>query len=155
RILHNMIYREIVPILKAKNIGYQDVFSNVTEAFMLKLKLSFMVGLIIVLPFALLQIWGFVSPALKPNEKKPFKVLAPISVLLFATGVGFGWWVTPNALRWFTSYVEEFPGTALYQQPGLLIFFVMKMLLAFGLSFELPLIVYALGALGLLQAQTL
>ncbi len=154
-LLNDMINQNVVPMLRAKHIPYQEQFPTVTASFMLKLKLSFMIGFIIVFPLALLQIWGFVSPALKPNEKRPFKVLAPASVLLFATGAAFAWWVLPNALKWFASYVEEFPGVALFQEAGTMVFFVMKMLLAFGLAFQLPLIVYALGAIGLLQSSTL
>ena len=153
--IDNMIQKSIVPRLAAKHIPYQQVWHTATEPFMFKLKFTFMLGLIVVFPFVLLQIWGFVSPALKPNEKKPFKVLAPCSVVLFAIGAGFAWWLTPNALQWFTSFVEDFPGTALFQEAGLLTFFVLKMLLAFGLAFELPLVVYALGAIGLLQSGTL
>lgn len=153
--IHKMISDNVVPILTAKHIEYREPFKNATEPFMLKLKLSFMLGFIIVFPFALLQIWGFVSPALKPKERKPFKVLAPCSVLLFGLGAGFAWWLTPNALKWFTSYIEDFPGTDLFQEPGLMVFFVLKMLLAFGLAFQLPLVVYALGAIGLLQPGTL
>lgn len=154
-LIHKMILHNVYPILEAKHIEYKEPFNTATAAFMLKLKLSFMFGFIVVFPFALLQVWGFVSPALKPREKKPFKILAPFSVLLFAIGGGFAWWVTPNALKWFTSYVEEFPGTSLFQEPGLMVFFVLKMILAFGLAFQLPLIVYALGAIGLLQSATL
>lgn len=153
--IDNMVRANVVPMLTAKHIHYEEIFTTATAAFMLKLKLSFMLGLITIFPFALLQVWGFVAPALKPKEKKPFKVLAPFSVLLFATGAMFAWWVTPNALRWFTSYVEDFQGVGLFQEAGLMTFFVLKMLLAFGLAFQLPLIVYALGAIGLLQASTL
>jgi sec-independent protein translocase protein TatC len=150
-----MVESNVVPILHAKHIPYQQMVTSATAAFMLKLKLSFMLGFILIFPFALLQVWGFVAPALKANEKRPFKVLAPCSVLLFAIGAGFAWWVTPNALQWFTSYVEEFPGTALFQEAGIMTFFVLKMLLAFGLAFQLPLVVYALGAIGVLQTKTL
>ncbi len=155
KVLNDMVHQNVVPILTAKHIEYREPFNNATAPFMLKLKLSFMLGLIIVFPFALLQVWGFVSPALRATEKKPFKLIAPFSVLLFALGAGFAWWVTPNALRWFTSYVEDFPGTSLFQEPGLMVFFVLKMLLAFGLAFQLPLVVYSLGAIGLLSTETL
>lgn len=153
--LNGMIESSVLPILNAKHIEYRTVFHNVTEPFMLRLKLSFLIGLILCFPLALLQVWGFVAPALKPKEKRPFRVIAPLSVVLFAIGVAFGWWVTPNALIWFAGYVEEFPGTSLFQEAGLMIFFILKLLLAFGLAFELPLIVFALGELGLLSSATL
>lgn len=153
--MNDMIQASVVPLLKAKHIPYTEMFTNVTAPFMLKLKLSFMIGFIVVFPLALLQVWGFVSPALKKNEKQPFRILAPLSLILFMTGAGFAWWLLPNALKWFVSYVEEFPGTALFQEAGTMVYFVLKMLLAFGISFQLPLIVYALGALGVLSSATL
>jgi sec-independent protein translocase protein TatC len=153
--IDHMVASSVEPTLLAKGIEYKIVWDNATAPFMFKLKFTFMLGFIVIFPLALLQIWGFVAPALKPNEKKPFKVLAPASIVLFAIGAGFAWWVTPNALKWFTSYVEEFKGTALFQEAGVMTFFVLKMLLAFGLAFQLPLIVYALGAIGLLQSATL
>lgn len=154
-LLNDMIHINVVPMLKAKNIPYQEMFTSATAGFMLKMKLSFMIGFIAVFPFALLQVWGFVAPALKPNEKRPFRIIAPLSLVLFFTGAGFAWWLLPNALRWFTSYVEDFPGTALFQEAGIMVFFVLKMLLAFGLAFQLPLIVYAIGAIGLLSSATM
>jgi sec-independent protein translocase protein TatC len=153
--LNQLIQTSVVPILKAKGIAYNEGFFNVTEPFMLKMKLSFMVGFIMVFPFAVLQVWGFIAPALKTNEKRPFKVIAPASFILFISGAAFAWWLLPNALKWFVSYVEEFPGTQLFQHAGVMVTFVLKMLLAFGLAFQLPVIVYALGAVGLLSTKTL
>ena len=153
--VNDMIHASVVPMLKAKNIPYTEMFTNATAAFMLKLKLSFMIGFIVVFPLALLQVWGFIAPALKVNEKRPFRQIAPASLILFLIGAAFAWWLMPNALKWFTSYVEEFPGTALFQEAGTLIYFVLKMMLAFGLAFQLPVVVYALGAIGLLSSATL
>jgi len=135
--------------------AYQTIFDNATEAFFLKFKLSFLIGVILAFPYITLQLWAFVAPALKPNEQKPFKRLAPAAAILFLMGVGFSWLITPSALRWFTSYVNDFQGTALFQHAGSMVFFVMKLLLAFGLGFQLPLIVYGLGLAGLLSAETL
>jgi sec-independent protein translocase protein TatC len=154
-VLNDLVQRNVVPMLKAKGIPYQEMLTNVTAGFMLKLKLSFIIGFIMVFPFALLEVWGFIAPALKPNERKPFKVLAPMSLFLFVLGAGFAWWVLPNALKWFATYIEEFPGVALFQEAGIMVTFVLKMLLAFGIAFQLPVIVYALGAIGLLQSTTL
>ena len=108
-------------------------------------------------PYLVLQIWGFVAPALKPNEQKPFKKLAPVPApCFFVMGAGFAWLIMPSALRWFVSYVGEFPGTALFQQAGTMVFFVLKLLcFAFGVAFQLPLIVYGMGLAGILEAETL
>ncbi len=134
---------------------YVEAFGNATDAFMLKFKLSFLLGLILVLPFCVVQLWGFVKPGLKPAERKPVGRLAPFSVLLFFMGAGFCFLIIPSAIAWFTSYMEEFPGTALFQEPGKMVFFVLKMELAFGLAFQLPLVVFLLGSVGILTPETL
>jgi len=138
-----------------KDFRYDESWRNTAEPFLFKLKFSFFLALIIVLPYIVLQIWGFIAPALKSNEQRPFKKLAPASTLLFLLGAGLGWLVTPTTFSWFASYAEEFPGTSIIQEPGTQVFFVLKMLLAFGVAFQLPLIVFGLGIAGLLSADTL
>lgn len=151
--INDMITRAVKARLG--NIPFQESWHQTTEPFLFKLKFSFFLALIIVLPYIVLQIWGFIAPALKANEQRPFKKLAPASTLLFLFGAGLGWLVTPTTFSWFASYAEEFPGTSIIQEPGTQVFFVLKMLLAFGVAFQLPLIVYGLGIAGLLSADTL
>lgn len=134
---------------------YSEPFKSATEAFFLKFRLSFMIGLGIALPYIVLQIWGFVSPGLKAEERRPIRRLAPLSVLLFALGVTLCWLVLPTTLRWFLSFFEDFPGTALYQEPGTMVFFMFKLMLAFGVGFQLPLVVYIAGRIGLIGPDTL
>ncbi len=136
-------------------IEHKEAFTNALDAFMLKFKLSFMLGLIVVAPFCIMQLWGFVKPGLKITERKPIARIAPFSLILFFMGAGFCFLVIPQAIAWFTSYLEEFPGTVLYQEPGKMVFFILKMELAFGLAFQLPLIVFLLGTLGILTPETL
>lgn len=138
-----------------KGVDFKFVFTNVTEPFMLQIKLAFGIGLIFALPYIVLQLWGFIAPGLKPNERKPFLRLAPFTVFLFALGVAFCWIILPAALGWFTEYLVNFQGASLYQDPQILIFFSVKLLLAFGIGFQLPLVVWVLGALNLLSAETL
>lgn len=142
---------------KLKNSGtdYHIMFTSVTEPFMLKMRLTFLIGLIIVFPYLIVQIWGFVAPGLKISERRPFKVLAPYSVLLFFLGAGFCWAIIPSAFQWFASYVEDYRGTGLNQEPGTMTFFTLKMVAAFGLGFQLPLIVYGLALAGLLSGDAL
>jgi sec-independent protein translocase protein TatC len=138
-----------------KGTDYKEMFPNATEPFLLQLRLSFLIGMILAFPFIVIQLWGFVAPALKPNEQKPFKKLAPLSAALFVMGAGFAWYVTPSALKWFVQYLDNFPTTALYQQAGTMVFFVLKLLLAFGFAFQLPIVVYGMGIAGILSAETL
>ena len=134
---------------------YQTVVHSAPEFFMLKLKLSFYIALVLCLPYVILQIWSFIAPALKPNEQKPFKRLAPSSAFLFLLGAGFAYAVVPAMFSWFASYADDFPGVNLLQEAGSQLFLVVKMMLAFGVAFQLPIIVYGLGLAGVLTADTL
>ena len=151
--LNTMVRKSIRSVLPPEK--YTEVIHEVTAAFMLQLHLSFLIGLGLAFPFIVLQVWGFIAPALKESEQRPIKRLVPLSVLLFATGVVFCWYCMPTALSWFASYVLNFQDVVLMQTAGTMVFFVVKMLIAFGIAFELPLFVYILGALNLLKAETL
>lgn len=154
KFLNTMVDRNVRRVLPP-GTTYIQAFGNATDAFMLQLKLSFMIGLIIAAPFVVLQLWGFVAPGLKKKERQPFKRLAPFTVGLFLLGASFCWIILPAAIGWFASYVGNFHDTGLIQEPGKMVFFSLKMMLAFGLGFQLPLVVYVLGALNLLSAETL
>ena len=153
-ILFDLILKNLHQELNGK-ANVMIAFSNATEPFMLKIRLSFMIGLILSLPFVVLQLWGFIKPGLKPSERKPIERIAPFSVALFALGVLFCWIILGPCIRWFASYLSDFPNTQLIQDPATMISFCLKMMLAFGLGFQLPLVVYALGAMNLLSAETL
>lgn len=130
-------------------IDYREPFRSITEPFLLKLKLSLAIGLFLVIPLTVLELWGFVAPGLKPVERRALIVVAPLSVGLFALGTALCWMILPAAFRWFLSFVAEFPDTAVYQEPGTLVFFIIKMMIAFGLGFQLPLVVFFLARIGL------
>src|SRR5690606_20645676 len=112
-------------------------------------------GLVMALPFVMNQIWGFIAPGLREVEKRPLRRIAPVSIGLFIMGAAFCWWCLPAGVAWFLSYLDEFPDASLYQEPGSMVLFMVKMMLAFGIGFQLPVIVYGVGAVGLLCAQTL
>lgn len=134
---------------------YKEVFNHFTQMFIFQMKMSFIIGLVLAAPFVMNQIWGFIAPGLRETEKRPLKRIAPFSVLLFFMGVTFCWFCLPAAVSWFVGYLKNFPGTSLYQEPGSMVLFMVKIMLAFGLGFQLPVIVYGLGAIGLLSSQTL
>ncbi len=137
-----------------QGIEYKETFRHITEPFFLKFKMAFYIGLVLTLPFCVYQVWGFVAPGLKPAERKPVRILAPISVLFFFGGAVSCWFILPAGFQWFTEFVKEFPGVALYQEPGTMVFFIVKMLLAFGVGFQLPLVVFFLGKVGVLTPES-
>lgn len=134
---------------------YGEVFTHFTQMFLFKMKFSFVLGMVMAMPFVMNQLWGFIAPGLREVEKRPLRRIAPVSVGLFVMGAAFCWWCLPAGVAWFLSFLDEFPGSSLFQEPGSMVLFMVKMMLAFGLGFQLPVIVYGLGAVGLLSAQTL
>ncbi len=133
----------------------QVAFTDATQAFMLLLRQSFMLGLVLALPFIVVQIWGFIAPGLKQSEREPIRKVLPLSIVLFFMGVYFCWLVLPATFSWFAGFLGSFPEAELNQNPENLVLFALKMMAAFGICFQLPLVVFGLGKAGVLSPDTL
>jgi sec-independent protein translocase protein TatC len=124
--------------------------TSLAEGFMLRLQVCVIAGLIVAAPFLTMEAWGFVSPALTREEKRPLRWIGPFSVFLFAAGVSLCYFILPTAVRWFMSYVPPNAEVHLFMTQNLL--FVVKMLLAFGIAFELPIALMFLGKIGIINS---
>jgi sec-independent protein translocase protein TatC len=123
---------------------------------MVRMQVSLITGAILALPFVTLELWGFVAPGLTPDEKKGFHVVVPLSLLFFAMGVAAGYLVLPSAFRWFASFLDpKAINEVVNQNPVLYFTFVAKMLLAFGLVFQLPVVLMFLGWIGVVNTTML
>jgi sec-independent protein translocase protein TatC len=131
------------------------VFHSFLEPFLLRLQLSLYGGLVIGAPLVVMEAWGFVAPGLTASERRPVRLIAPFSVFLFALGGALAFWVMRAAVIWFLSYLSDFPGAVLLQDPEDYIFFVVKMVLVFGLMFQLPVVMIGLGKIGILRSTML
>lgn len=156
--LQPTVYRQLSDLVREllpKGAPYSEAFRSLTEPFFLKLKMAAFIGAILTLPLSVFQIWGFIRPGLKVTERRIVRLVFPISVLLFALGTFFGWIVLPSAFQWFVGYQAEFRDVQIIQEPGSLVFFILQMLLAFGLSFQLPIVVFVLAKVGVISAASL
>ncbi len=132
---------------------WKIMFSHFTQPFMVVFKISIVAGFILSAPFVTMEVWGFLAPALTKDEKKPLRFMAPLSILLFASGVALAYWVAQFAIGWFVSYVILFgPDAVLYQEPEGYVMFVLKMMAVFGLVFQLPVLLAFLAWVGILKA---
>jgi sec-independent protein translocase protein TatC len=135
-----------------EQLGGKFVYKSITEAFLLRLQVSFISGLAAAFPFITLELWGFIAPALTPLERKPIFFLAPFSILLFLSGVGTAYASLPAAYKWMLSFVGDVPGTTLYQNPLDYLLLTVKILLAFGVAFQLPIVLLFLARVGIINA---
>ncbi len=131
------------------------VFHSFIGPFFLRLQLSLYGGLVVGAPFVVMELWGFVAPGLTPLERRPVRMIAPFSVLLFIVGGSLALWVMRAAVQWFLSYLSDFPGAILLQDPQDYILFVVKMVLVFGLMFQLPIVMIGLGKVGIIRSSML
>ncbi len=146
---------EVVAANIPKGIEFKEPFRTITEPFMLQLKLAVYIGLCAAIPWLVAEVWQFVKPGLRPHERRPVKILAPFSVALFGVGCWVGWLMIPPSFQWFATFFQSFPGTALYQEPGTMVFLIVKLVLAFGIGFQLPVVTFLLAKLGLITPATL
>lgn len=124
-----------------------------TEGFIVHVKIALFTGLMIGSPLIFWQIWRFVSPGLYPTEKRfAFPIVASAS-LCFLGGAAFGF----NILSFATEFFLKFATADIANQWSLTkyIGFVTRLVFAFGLVFELPLVIFILSRMGLVTPQTL
>jgi sec-independent protein translocase protein TatC len=132
----------------------QLYFNAPVEAFMVRLKLSFITGALIAFPFALFKSWAFVSPGLFSREKRVIIPLIAPSAALFYTGALFAYWVMIPIvlgflLRFGTETMEPLLSVTKYFE------FVARMCFAFGIVFQLPLVIIFLTWVGIVSPRTL
>lgn len=148
------------PLEQVTQGGHRLIYTSLTEAFLTYLKISFLSGLVISLPFILWQIWLFLAPGLHKQEKKIFGLFVVASPFLFLSGAGLAYYgVCPLAWKFFLSF--ETPLTQgdlpiqLEARMSEYLSLVLKLIFAFGLCFQLPLILLALTHMGLITLESL
>jgi sec-independent protein translocase protein TatC len=144
----DILARPIRPLLDGQELLY---FNPVTP-FFVTLKLAVVVGILLAIPIVVYQVWAFLAPALTPAEKKVIVPSLYFGLVLFCAGVALAYfWVLPLALIFLTGFQQEFLMPAI--EVGEYLGFVTRLLLAFGIVFELPVVVMILSAMGLVTPE--
>lgn len=145
--------QNILSWLTAPIGGIQELRAiEVTEAIGAFMRVSLLSGLVLALPYLLLELFLFLNPALKPSERKLVLVLLPIGTVLFVTGMAFAYYVMlPAALPFLLGFL----GIPAELRPSSYIQFVTGVMFWLGLAFEFPLLVYILALVGIVDARML
>jgi sec-independent protein translocase protein TatC len=148
--IQNFIWLPLYEQLHAVN-GAKFMFTTGFEPFMLTMKIGALAGLFIALPFVVYQLWLFIAPGLYSHEKKMAVPFVLFCTLFFLLGAAFSHyaafpWTWKFFLGWETEYMEFRPSI------GEVFGLYVKMMLGFGLIFQMPMIVFFLARMGVVTA---
>ena len=145
---------QIVALLKAPIPGDNPLyFTGIGDAFVIKLKIAVVVGIIIAMPVILWQLWGFVSPGLTPDERRVVRPWLPLAMVFFLVGTGIAYVILPFAAGFLVGF--ETPDLKPLITAGEYFSFVTTMFLAFGLIMEFPILLFGLSRVGIVTSSRL
>ena len=142
------------PVTMLEDIRF--ITTTPMEPMLVKIKVSMFIGFALALPVLMWQIWSFILPALKQNERKYLYIIVPCSVLLFLAGVALCFFIVlPLGIKFLiyagSGGVQSTPFVTKTSYLG----FILTFLLTFGLVFQLPIVLLILIRIGILSPQTL
>ena len=142
------------PMLQSLPPGAKMIATGVVSPFLVPMKVTLMVALIIALPWVFYQVWAFVAPGLYAHEKRLVLPLVISSSLLFIGGVAFCYFLVFGRVFHF---IAEFAPSTIAVMPDIenYLDFVMSMCLAFGATFEVPVVVVILVRMGIVSIEKL
>lgn len=127
-------------------------FEGVTTSFDLKLQISLILGLILASPVWIYQLWAFITPGLTKKERRYTLSYLFAAVPLFLAGVYVGWLIWPNIVRALTSFTPE--GGSNIMKAVDYLQFVLQLMLFMGVAFLVPVLLFALNAIGMVRGKT-
>jgi len=142
------------PLVDAMPAQSSLIFTGLPEAFFIHMKIAFFASLFLTAPFTLFQLWRFISPGLYKNERRMVVPFVFFSTVLFVGGVLFGYFIAlPPAFSFFVSFSTDFlkPMISFREYLNL----TLKFLLAFGICFEMPVFIFFLAKMGIVNSKML
>jgi sec-independent protein translocase protein TatC len=142
------------PMMAALPSGAKMIATGVISPFLVPMKVTLLLAFLLALPWVLYQAWAFVAPGLYAHEKRLIAPLVVSSSVLFAAGVAFCYFFVFGRVF---KFISEFAPTSITVSPDIenYLDFVMSMCLAFGLTFEVPIVVIVLVRTGILTVEKL
>lgn len=142
------------PLLAAMPKGGQMIATDVTTPFFVPMKVAMMAAFMISLPYVLYQIWAFIAPGLYAHERRLIAPLVAASTFLFLCGMAFAYFlVFPVVFGFVTSVAPQ--GVAVMTDINKYLDFVLTLFVAFGITFEVPVVVVVLVTMGMVSVEKL
>jgi sec-independent protein translocase protein TatC len=147
------IQKPVQDVAEAQGSDTAIVFPTISSAFDLRLQIAFTLGLVISSPVWLYQIFAFLVPGLNTKERRFTFAFFATAIPLFLAGCAAGWFVLPNIVKLMTSFV---PGDALSLLTAKeYIDFVLKLVVAIGVAFVVPVFIVLLNFAGVISAASI
>jgi sec-independent protein translocase protein TatC len=142
------------PMMSALPEGSKMIATGVITPFLVPIKVAMMLAFVLTLPFTLYQAWSFIAPGLYNHEKRLVVPLVVASTLLFVIGIAFCYFFVFNTVFHF---INQIAPKSISVAPDIenYLNFVLTMFLAFGLTFETPIVVVMLTRMGLVSIEQL
>ena len=143
-----------VPLMSALPQGAKMIATGVITPFMVPVKVAALAAFVVALPYVLYQAWAFVAPGLYEHEKKLAMPLIVASTVLFILGMAFCYYIVFERVF---SFIHTFAPTSITPAPDIDAYFsfVLTMFLAFGITFEIPIVVIVLVRMGFVTVEKL
>ena len=158
--LYGFLVEPFAQAVKDDGSDRRLIFTALQETFLTYLKVSFFTAFFVTCPFILMQIWKFIAPGLYKHEKSailPYLIITPI--LFFLGGILVYYLIMPLAIKFFLSFESTGLNTNLPIQleakVNEYLSLIMKLIFAFGLSFQLPVVLSLLARIGMIDSQFL
>jgi sec-independent protein translocase protein TatC len=145
------ISRQVIGYLVDRAGIGKAIYLQPTGGVVLELKVALYIGLVIAAPVVIQQIWWFVSPGLHPHERRFILPLIVATIVFFALGVAVAVFALPLYIHVLNSLAP--PNTTYLADIGELVGFVLIMVIGFGLVFELPVVLFILGMLRIINSR--
>jgi sec-independent protein translocase protein TatC len=148
-----LLQQPVIDLAKEENLNASVNFGTIIGAFDLRIQVSIFLGVFVSSPIWLYQLWAFVTPALKRREKKFTLIFLFSAVPLFLAGCAVAWVSFPTFVRTLLGFTPE--GSANVISANEYVLFALRILLVFGVTFVMPVVLVLLNFIGVLSAKSI